>query len=168
MKTIRIYIKGDFQEGYIYGGQLFIIGNDGNLSAIPLWDVISENLIYSSDEYNFFRLIFSQNNWLNNEQGESFLKINTFKENFDRLWKKYSKIEYHFALKKTQLNKLHSLKTYPTLDMLIYGMRLFVGNTTGLYETGFSISNDNKVTLNEPVERVFDSRVTNISAKSGS
>ena len=168
MKTIRIHIKGDFQDGYIYGGQLFLIENNGNINCVTLWDVISKNLNHDSDEYSFFKLVFSQNNWLLNEQGSTLLKINEFKESFNKLWKRYSKIEYSFDLETNNQKLLHTLDTTPTLDFKIYGMRMFVGNRNGLYEAGFSIDDSNNVSLNEGISRVFDAKVTNLSAKSGS
>src|ERR1700744_1481583 len=169
MKTIRIYLEGNFQDGYLYGGQLFLIQNDGQLKAAPLWDIISKNLDSRSDEYNFFRFIFSQNNWLKNEQSMAFLGIPGFRENFDKLWNRFSKIQYSFNVDDQDCLKcLQQLDSTPTFDMTIYGMRMFIGNRNGLYESGFSISNTNEVRLNEPLQRVFDSRTTNISAKSGS
>lgn len=168
MKTIRFYIKGDFQDGYLYGGQLFLVENNGELKTIPLWDIITQHIHPGSEEYDFFKIIFSQNNWLKNEQGRSFFSIKHFKESFDRLWSKYANIEYCFSIDKMSPKVLQQLDSVPVFDMQIYGMRLFIGNRKGLYESGFSINNDNSVYLNEDVERVFDAKTTNISAKAGS
>lgn len=169
MKTIRIYLPGDFQDGYLYGGQLFVVQNDGAIKSVALWDIISQNLRYKSEEYNFFRFVFSQNNWLKNEQATLFLKIPGFKENFDRLWEKFSKANYVFTANADNiLKQLHQLDSVPTFDFKIYAMRMFLGNRNGLYETGFSVSDKNAVRFNGPLERVFDGRATNISTKSGS
>ena len=169
MKTIRIYLKGNFQDGYLYGGQLFLIENRGRIISVSLWDAISKNLKYGTDEYHFFQFIFSQNNWLKNESSARLFKISSFKGNFDKLWKKFSQIEYQFTTDNLQgLKTLQELEVAPTLDMKIYGMRMFVGNGNGLYEGGFTLSQTNEVILNEKIDRVFDASSTNISAKSGS
>ncbi|AYL98724.1 hypothetical protein [Mucilaginibacter celer] len=168
MKTIRFYIKGDFQDGYLYGGQLFLIENGGELKTIPLWDIITQHIYPGSEEHDFFKIIFSQNNWLKNEQGKSFFSIKQFKEGFDKLWRKYTNIEYEFTMDKSEPKVLQTLESVPVFDMQVYGMRLFIGNRQGLYESGFSINDDNSVHLNEKIERVFDAKTTNINAKSGS
>lgn len=167
MNNIKIHIKGQFQDGYLYGGQLFLLGNNGSIDSINLWDLVSQNLVYKSDEYHFFKLIFTQNNWLTNIQANSFLGISTLKKQFDSLWKVLSKIEYNFELPKDKSFQISKNESSPAFDFQIYGMRLYVGNRDGLYEAPFNISGNNEVKLTRKIERVFDARTTQISAKAG-
>ncbi|MGV3459158.1 MAG: hypothetical protein ACO1N9_01760 [Flavobacterium sp.] len=166
MKTLRLKIKGEFQDGYVYSGQLFLLHNSGEVSCISLDEILLKNFTHDSEEYNFLKLTFTRNDWFHNNQGRSYFKINDFKTNFNKLWKKYSKIDYDLVLAYDYLNVLQKIETTPSFDFQLYGMRIYIGNNNGLYEAPISI--DNRVSLNKPISRVFDARTTQISAKAGS
>lgn len=168
MKTLKINIKGKFQDGYLYGGQLFLVENSGEIKAINLWTVISQNLKYNSDEYHFFKLVFTQNNWLSNGQASNFLGISKFKKDFKLIWETYSKNEYIFYIPESKELLLGKIENTPIFDFHLYGMRMYAGNREGLYEAPISINDQNFVSLNNSIQRVFDARTTQISAKSGS
>lgn len=166
MKPLKLHIKGNFQDGYLYSGQLFLIQNSGELTSISLDDIIAANLSYGTEEYNFFKLIFTRNDWFQNNQGKTFFKINQFKSMFNLMWKKYLKVEYTFELPENIAEFHQKIDSTPIFDFKLYGMRVYIGNRDGLYEAPISI--DKTVRLNKPIKRVFDARTTQISAKSGS
>lgn len=168
MKTLRIHIKGNFQDGYLYGGQLFLIENEGSVKSVCLWEILALNLIPNTDEYHFFKLVFTQNNWIVNDQAKSYLGISTFKKSFNRLWSRFSRVEYSFDVDPKKSIHLSTIESTPVFDFKLYGMRMYIGNRNGLYEAPISIKNLRDVSLNRNVERVFDARTTQISAKSGS
>lgn len=168
MKPIRLYVKYKAQDGYLYGGRLFLICNDGAIKSIPLWKLISSNLEPLTSEYNLFKLAFDRNNWLSNNQASSIFGIKGLKNYFEKEWKKCAKIDYQFEINEEDLTVLSKVNKMPVFDFRLYGMRMFIGDRTGLYEAGVSIKGDTDVSLNESIERVLDSRTTGITAKSGS
>lgn len=168
MKPIRIHIKYEAQDGYLYGGRLFLICNDGAIKSIPLWKIITSNLESSTNEYNLFKLAFDRNNWLSNSQARAFWGIKGLKNQLLKEWNKLSKIDYQFTINEEDLKVLSEVKRMPVFDFRFYGMRMFIGDRSGLYEAGISLNGDSEIYLNESVERVLDSRTTGITAKSGS
>ncbi|HEY3388778.1 MAG TPA: hypothetical protein VGK38_04345 [Prolixibacteraceae bacterium] len=168
MKPLKIHIKCDAQDGYLYGGRLFLVYNDGAIKSVLLWNIMSHNLNLLSDEYKFFKLAFDRNNWATNRQGKSIFAIKAIQNQFIKEWNKFSNICYSFTIKEEDLTTLTTVKSMPIFDFRLYGMRMFIGNREGLYETGFSIEGLEDIKLNEGLDRVFESRVTNITAKAGS
>lgn len=166
MKTLKLHIEGNFQDGYLYGGQLFLIENSGRIQSISLLTLLASNFKYGTEEFNFLELALTRNDWFINYQGKSIFNITDFKAAFNKLWKKYSKIDYSIKLPHDEIKDHDEIGTPPVFDFQLYGMRLYVGNRDGLYEAPISI--DRNVKLNKPLTRVFDARTTQISAKSGS
>lgn len=168
MNPIKLRIKYDAQDGYLYGGRLFLICNDGAIKSVPLWKVISSNLNSSTTQFHLFELAFNRNNWLNNNQAKTILGIEGLRNQLKKEWDKFSKIEFHFTINEEDLTLLSKVKRMPVFDFKLYGMRMFLGDRTGLYEAGVSINGDSDVRMNESLERVLDSRTTGITGKSGS
>lgn len=168
MNTLKIHIKGEFQDGYLYGGQLFLVENCGDIKSISLWNIIIQNLTPNSNEYHFFKLVFTQNNWLTNSQANAYLGLLKFRKDFKSIWQNYSRNEYYFTLPKEKNLILGKIDNAPIFDFQLYGMRMYAGNRDGLYEAPISINDQNIVKLNKSINRVFDGRTTQISAKSGS
>lgn len=168
MNPLKINIRCKAHDGYLYGGRLFLICNDGAIKSIPLWKIISDNLEYLSSEYHLFKLAFDRNNWSTNRQAESIFRISSLNKQFKKEWNSFSNVVYDFSINEDYLTTLDTIEKMPIFDFRIYGMRMFLGNRDGLYESGFSINGSDKISLNEGLDRVIDSRVTNISAKAGS
>jgi len=168
MNPLRINIKYKAHDGYLYGGRLFLICNDGAIKSISLWSIISDNLEYLSPEYYLFKLAFDRNNWSTNNQAKSIFSIATLAKQFKGEWNRFSNITYDFAINEDDLTTLDTIGKTPVFDFRIYGMRMFLGNRDGLYESGFSINGNDEIRLNEGLDKVIDSRVTNITAKAGS
>lgn len=167
MNPLKITFDHNVQDGYMYGGKLFLICNNGDIKYTTMESILANNLDYGTDEYKFLKLCFSRNNWLINTQGKSLLEVQDLKKSFDKLWRRFSKIEYEFSFG-DNLKTLSTIKDMPVFDFNIYGMRLFIGNRKGLFEAGISLDNEDTVRLNENIEPVWDSRITGITSKSGS
>lgn len=168
MNPLRINIRCKAHDGYLYGGRLFLICNDGAIKSISLWSIISNNLENLSPEYHLFKLAFDRNNWSTNNQAKSIFSIASLHKQFKKEWNRFSSIVYDFTINEDDLTTLDTIGKMPVFDFRIYGMRMFLGNRDGLYESGFSINGNDEIRLNEGFDRVIDSRVTNITAKAGS
>lgn len=169
MKPLRIHINYNAQDGYLYGGRLFLVCNDGTIKAGSLWRIISSNITYGSNEYKLFKLAFDRNNWLLNDQANSFLHLEGIKKQFEKEWNKYADIEYNFIIHEEDLKVLTHLDSMPVFDFRLYGMRMFIGNRNGLYDGGIKLKTDYEVELiGNRIEKIFDSRTTGITAKSSS
>jgi hypothetical protein len=168
MKPLKINIRCQAHDGYLYGGRLFLVCNDGAIKSISLWSIIASNIDYLSPEYKIFKLAFDRNNWTTNSQAKSIFNIPSLHKQFQNEWNKFSDITYDFSIDDNELKTLDTIKNMPIFDFIIYGMRMFLGNRNGLHESGFSINGNSEIRLNEGFDKVIDSRVTNITAKAGS
>lgn len=170
MKPLKIHIDYNALDAYLYAGQLFLICKDGTLKSIPLWKLIKSNLKSKSlsEEFSMFQFAFDKNNWLNNTQAELFLGINGMYTSFNKAWSKISNMEFSFTIDEDDIVTLCEIPHMPVFDFQLYGMRLFIGNRKGLFEAGISNDYKDDIHLNEKLDKVIDSRITNISAKVGS
>lgn len=168
MNPLKINIRCEAHDGYLYGGRLFLVCNNGTIKSVSLWSIISSNLEYLNPEYHLFKLAFDRNNWTSNSQAKSIFSIPNLKKQFEKEWNRFNNIAYDFTINEDDLTILDTVEKMPIFDFRIYGMRMFLGNREGLYESGFSINGFNEISLNEKLDRVIDSRVTNITAKAGS
>jgi hypothetical protein len=165
--SIKISIKITAKECYLYLGQLFFVDKNNVFSSIEIFHIVRELESHFPQYAKFLRLAFLRNDYLYNKQGKFFWEIPDVKNTFIRMWETISyDRELIFEIPEEMINKLIEIPVATIYDIKMYGMRSFIGTKSGLYESSIIMDN-NKTTLTAP-QRVFDCKVINIQAKSGS
>ena len=169
MKPLKISIRVSIpiQDGYLYAGNLFVVFKDGTLRTIPINNIIQKRFGSDDEKFNFFNLAFLRNNWFSNDQSKSFFAIPNFEKALSKNWmQNRDDAGIIIDLSENDFSVLHELPTLPIFDIRLFGMRLFVGNRDGLYDSGISVdSNTGKVSSRDSLERVFDGRTTYLNSK---
>lgn len=164
MNPITINLLGKYTDGYVYLGRLFLVEMDGTVSSISMDKLIAK--IRLGDATNILKTAFLRNDWLNNEQGTNFFQIPGQLKNFKAAWNKIVKSELVIDSKDITLDKHFCIPDAPVFDIRAYGLNLYIGNRSGLYESKFITKDDNFEQLRQP-SKIFDARTTFISAKFG-
>lgn len=171
MKPLKLSIHTSIplQDGYLYAGNLFLVFKDGTLKTLPITRVLQKYFGEDVENFNFFNLAFSRNSWYTNEQADTLFAIENIKKTFTDNWEKYNGGNLEIEFSEDEFDSYLKLPKLPIFDFRLYGMRMFVGNRDGLFDTGIDIDPKNaKVSFKDSLERVFDARTTYLSAKSDS
>lgn len=164
MKPITINFPGKYIDGYIYLGRLFLVEMDGTISSVSMDTLIAQ--IKVNDLSNVLKTAFLRNDWLSNQQGRSFFQMPGQLNNFKILWNRLAKAELIIDSSKFNLSKHFEVPDSPIFDIRAYGLKLYMGNRNGLYESQFITDGDKFKNVLEP-KKIFDARTTFLSAKSG-
>lgn len=154
-------------DSYIYSGHLFVILKDGDIAYKPL-DQVIEKLVNSFPHYSdLLKIAFQRNDYISNSQADMLLGISEIKKAFQEVWTNAVE-NFNFILKfsKADFTIISNVPTMPILDMKMYALRLYLGSKAGLYEIKLNSDNINKIKPSKP-QKVFDSKVTCLNAKSG-
>jgi hypothetical protein len=164
MKPISINILGSYVDGSIYLGRLFLVQMDGVVSSVSMDELITS--VNAPDISNVLQLAFLRNDWLSNPQGRGIFRIPGLLEKFKQEWVFAADTEVAIDSKKLNIKKHLLIPDAPIFDIKAYGLKLYFGNRNGLYESQLEADNNEFRTLWQP-KKIFDSRTSYISAKSG-
>lgn len=167
MKPIKLSIKAEAYDCYIYGSYIFFLMRDGRVLYCSYPKLMSI-LQHKYREYSgLIKIAFLRNDYYNSKAAEAFMEIPNMKDVLKSEWRRLSEQEdmvLEFDEIEDELELICKLPSTP-LDMKIYGMRMFIGCMTGMYEIRLRPS---KYDLN-PAERetCFDGKVMHLNAKYG-
>lgn len=167
MKPIKLNIQIDAYDCYIYGSYIFFIMQDGRILYGSYPQILSRIKHKYQKFSELIKIAFLRNEYYHSDVAKTLLNIPGVKECVYNEWKKYS-LNEDLILKLDEINDLLStlctLKSTP-LDTRIYGMRLFVGCTDGMYEV--RLCPDSNSLNPKKIEKCFDGKVINLNAKYG-
>ena len=167
MKPIRLTIQMNAYDCYIYGGYVFFIMRSGQI----LYCSYSKLIYILQDKYDEFssliKIAFLRNDYYYTRSADAFLKIPSVRECLQKEWGRLLELgvltlDYEDIEK--ELVELCQLPSIP-LDVKIYGMRMFVGCTDGMYEIRLRPS-DRSINPSK-MEKCFDGKVIHLNAKYG-
>lgn len=167
MRPIRLSIEMKAYDSYIYGGYVFFIMRNGQILYCSY-----PRLVYLlQDKYDEFssliKIAFLRNDYYYTKSADAFLKIPSMRECLQKEWERLSGLgELHLKFDeiKDELKLLCELPSTP-LDVKVYGMRMFVGCTDGMYE--IRLHPTNKSINPSKIEKCFDGKVLHVNAKYG-
>lgn len=169
MNPIKLNIKGDIFDGYLYGGYLFAVMNDGFFGKISMVKLINKKFNSNSDTFKLLYLSFIHSDWLHNSQAEMLLTITEMQKSWYKIWTaQASETPIEINIDKSDLDFITVLDDMPLLDIKAYNMRIYLGNRKGIYE-GELYPSKNSTLLDLPkIEKLSDIRTNFINAKFGS
>lgn len=167
MKPIKLTLQMEAYDCYIYGGYMFFIMQDGRILYGSYPRIISRLEHKYQDFSGLIKIAFLRNDYYHSNAAKAFLQISSLKECIYKEWERFI-LQDELLLEYEEIeDSLSTLCTLPStpLDTKIYGMRLFVGCTDGMYEVRLCPSGHN---LNpQKMERCFDGKVIHLNAKYG-
>lgn len=164
MKTIKLNFDIKALDCYLYGGKIYFVMQNGSIMYAPYPKIISRLAKnYEESDFSFLKLAFLRNEFYYSQPSRTFLKVPGMKEVLKWNWERLSETGFTLIYEDIEdlLQPLCEWESIP-LDMRIYGMRMFLGCKTGLYE--IVIDADNR---RQKLQRCFDSKVTCVNAKYG-
>ncbi len=168
MKPIRINIKGEFSDAYLYSGYLFTIRKNGEFSALSLSKLLSEKLDdrLTVFERKFIKNIFLRNDWFSNAQAKGIFSHPDMSKGLSIAWERTSKY-IEIDTNENDFIHLSKLPENPILDLKIYGLSCFFGGRDGLFRLPLAFNNDTKVSTFSKIMKISDARIIYINPKSG-
>jgi hypothetical protein len=167
MKPISFTIGMNAYDCYLYGGYVFFIMRDGRILYGSYPQIISR-LEHKYDMFSgLIKIAFLRNDYYHSNVAKTFLRIPALKECIYKEWDRLSLQEGLFLDFEEIEDILATLCTLPSipLDTKVYGMRLFVGCTDGMYEV--RLCSDGRYLNPKKIERCFDGKVIHLNAKYG-
>lgn len=164
MKPITINLVGQYTDGYIYLGRLFLVDMEGTVYSMSMDSIIDS--IHVKDAFSTLKMAFLRNDWLVNSQGRNFFDIPRQLENFKKTWNLLAMTEFSVDTGKIRVEKHFNIPNAPIFDIKAYNLRLYLGNQSGLYESQLLTQNDEFKCIFQP-SKIFDARTTYLSAKAG-
>lgn len=169
MKSIRLFIPGNFLDSYIYAGHLFAIFSDGTIRAIPLNELTANAAATQSPTLAWLlKISFHRNDWLENEQSHYLLSPGGARREVARAWRKASSKGF---VAEPPLENWQMIGTLPELkinDFKLYGMKVMVGSRYGVFEAGIRTDERKKLSINNKLNKITDVPTTGVNAKGGS
>lgn len=167
MKPLKLTIQIDAYDCCIYGGYVFFIMQDGKILYGSYPHIISCIARKYQEFSGLIKIAFLRNDYYHSNVAKTFMNIPNIKECIYREWDLISS-KQEFLLEFDEISEILStlciLPSIP-LDTKIYGMRLFVGCTDGMYEV--RLCPDSNSLNPKKIEKCFDGKVINLNAKYG-
>jgi hypothetical protein len=153
-------------DSYIYSGNLISVFTNGDIKILPLTKIFY-SLRESYKKYDsYLEIALLRNDWFDNPQGSNFLRINAIYREFIKQWNVFAGSEYIYD-NDEDWDTLCTLPEMPVYDIKAYGLSIFFGVKTGLYEMPIEVQEYFPLIMKEPPKKIFDAKTIGISAKSG-
>ena len=168
MKSLKLSIKGEAVDHYIYRGYLYIALTDGSVVRVGLYSLYDKLVAKYPDYVGVLTVAFRRNNFWNSEACRCLMGIKRVEEALKEEWKEVAE-NMDFSVDIADLEPETILKGVKgmVLDMDIYADKLLLGTTSGFFSANLdSITFDNpKTRLN--LEKKFDAKIYKISSGYG-
>lgn len=138
MRPLKLSIKVDATDHFVYNGRLFIALSDGGLIAVSLnqiFELIKNKYSTIGCIDGILNLSFKRNLYWSTQPVRSFTQIPEVKEALLNVWDRISR-ECVFEIDISDLKTDVLIKDIPSelLDMTIYGQKIYLGCLNGLYQ----------------------------------
>lgn len=165
MKTIRLFLPGEFEDAQLYMGHLLLFTSDGGLRAIELEPLASRLETRYEQWKGLLTLAFARNDWLGGGPVSSLARNPTvaaaLNASFDAMAGTVLELDEGDV-------QLHDVGGYvqpasTVLDSELYARRMYLGTTEGLFH--FDLDLDDLVV--SPAHRRIDARCVGTTAEYG-
>lgn len=138
MRPLKLSIKVDATDHFIYNGRVYIALSDGGVIAVGLnqiFELIKEKYSNIGCIDGILNLSFKRNLYWSTQPVRSFTQIPEVKEALLTVWDKISR-ECIFEIDICDLKTQVLIKDLPSelLDMTIYGQKIYLGCLNGMYQ----------------------------------
>jgi len=145
MKPLKLSIKVDAADHFIYNGKLYIALSDGGIVAVSLtqiFELIKEKYVNIDGIDGILNLSFRRNLYWNTQPVRSFTNIPTVRDALLKVWDRIGN-ECTFEIDISELRTEMLLKDFPSeiLDMSIYGQSVYLACLNGLYQINLEKNN---------------------------
>lgn len=168
--TVEFKIKANLIDCYLYAGYLFFVMANGRITYVSYHRVI-HMLKESYPQYSsLIDLIFLHNEYSKTNAGKILFAVQEIKDATRKLWLRAAK-EIDFSLRFEDIEQYcHEVGEWQSmpLDIRMYAMRLFLGCKGGLYESHLNMEESGYKISPTKLDKVFDAKVINLNARSGS
>lgn len=163
MKPLKISIKAEADDHFIYKGYIFIALSEGGIVAVSI-DHIYEMLIRKYPHHeNLIKLGFRRNQFWNSDAAKCFLGIEEVVKGLKKAWSRaLREIEFSVSLKDLYVIKVCPNFTDTVLHMEAYANRLYLACLKGFY----SVEIGDMFDIKNPIKR-FDAKTYHISVGYG-
>ena len=167
MKPIRIFLPCKCLDAYVYSGHIFAVFQDGRLRTIPLNKVFHVLCDIYPQFRGIFALAFLRNDWLLNSQAATYFYIQESFEAIKKAWQDATLEGFLVELNDTNdWTVLWEVPSMPVYDIRLYAMRIYLAHRQGIHE-GQLLSGVDTIYHHNGLNKIFDARTINISARSG-
>lgn len=168
--TVEFKIKAKLIDCYLYAGYLFFVMANGRITYISYHRVI-HMLKEAYPQYSsLIDLIFLHNEYSKTNAGKILFAVKEIKDTTRKLWLRAAK-EINFTLRFEDIDQycqdVGEWQSMP-LDIRMYAMRLFLGCKDGLFESLLNMEDKGYKIHPTRLDKVFDAKVINLNARSGS
>ena len=168
MKPLKLSIKAEAVDHFIYRGYLYLALTDGSIVRVGLYD-IHDLMLKKYPEYaGILTLAFRRNNFWNSEACKCFLGIKRVEEALREEWLTVAD-NMEFSVELSELNPATILKGIKgmVLDMDIYAEKLLLGTSAGFFSANLNnpVFNDQHPRLK--LDKKFDAKIYKISSGYG-
>lgn len=138
MRPLKLTIKVDATDHFIYNGRLYVALSEGGLVAVGLnriFEAVKDRYANIGGIEGILNLSFKRNLYWNTQHVLSFTDIPEVKRALMKVWDKISR-ECVFEVDLSDLKPDVLLKNIPSelLDMTIYGQAIYLACLDGLYQ----------------------------------
>lgn len=162
MKPIKLSIKADAQDHYIYRGKLYIILSDGGLVSVSLYEIfekLTQKYKDNGEISGILNMAFRCNLYWRTQPVRSFLSIPEIKEGMLKAWKRITESTcLEVSLEKLNYDTVISEIPSDILDLNIYGNSIFLGCIDGFFQ--FSLDYDQR---HRKCKKKFDAKTYALS-----
>ncbi|MBJ7470347.1 MAG: hypothetical protein JHD16_03560 [Solirubrobacteraceae bacterium] len=135
MKSIRLFLPGEFDDAQLYMGHLLLFTADRDVRAVELEPLTSRLETRYSEWRGLLTLAFARNDWLGSGAmtaiGRNALVAEALNMGFERMAGKVLELD------DADFEALHlegfRQEASAILDSVLYGARMYLGTTEGLY-----------------------------------
>lgn len=138
MRPLKLSIRVDATDHFVYNGRIYIALSDGGLIAVGLnqiFELIKDKYSNIGCIDGILNLSFKRNLYWNTQPVRSFTQIPEVKEALLNVWDRISR-ECVFEIDISDLKTDVLIKDIPSelLDLTIYGQKIYLGCLNGMYQ----------------------------------
>lgn len=168
--TVEFKIEAKLIDCYLYAGYLFFVMANGRITYVSYHSVIHMLKKKYPKYSSLIDLIFLHNEYSKTTAGKILFAVQEIKDTMRKLWLRAAKdIDFVIKFEDVEPN-CHEIGEWTSmpLDIRMYAMRLFLGCKDGLFESQLNMENTSYRINPSKLDKIFDAKVINLNAKSGS
>jgi hypothetical protein len=167
MKFTRLFLPGNFEDAYVYMGQLVALTVERDLEIYNLERILSSLEARYEDISPVLRLMFLRNDWLAGALFQLLMQSKDISRDIISMLERFPQpfilLDTRFA--EPQKREL-KVPAHVILDMTIYNSRLYMGADNGFYHTDIRWEQESTAIL-EGIKKRLDARCLSTSARFG-
>jgi len=169
MKSVTIFLPGDFEDACIYMGRLLVVTAERAFYFYNYEQIIQYLENQSTKSRSLLTYLFSRNDWLASNQFRVLAMNEGVRETILHDIDELSRTPIELSSSQKFIQTVHKLDISASvfLDITVYNQRVYIGADSGLYHIDFEWT-PYSVEMPSKPEKRHDAKSINTSAKYGS